>query len=121
MSTINTEYRYDFASVDSKIPMIEFIESLNLKEQAKIKANIDKLVELLNQKNYPNEKLSKYLSDGIFELRVKFINRISRSFYFFMDDKMIIFTHGYIKKTEKTDSKEIEKAKQIKAAYRGRK
>ena len=34
---------------------------------------------------------------------------------------MIIFTHGFIKKTEKTPNSEIEKAKFVKELYKGKK
>lgn len=64
------EFKYNFAEINGKVEMIEFIESLTPKDQAKIKAGMDKLIELLNNNNFPNEKLSKYLRDGIFELRV---------------------------------------------------
>jgi hypothetical protein len=39
-------FTYDFAEINGKAPMIEFLESLSLKERAKIFAYIDKLVEL---------------------------------------------------------------------------
>ena len=114
-------FEYNFAEYNGKIEMIEFIESLTPKDQARIKAGIDKLIELLNSNNFPNEKLSKYLRDGIFELRIKLFNTISRTLYFFIEGKMIIFTHGYIKKTDKTPNSEIEKAKFVKELYKGRK
>ena len=82
---------------------------------------MDKLIEQLNNTNFPNEKLSKYLRDGIFELRVQLINTNSRSLYFFIEGKTIIFTHGFIKKTEKTPNSEIKKAKYVKELYRGKK
>ena len=97
-----------------------FLDSLNAKDKAKIKVYIDKLVELLNIAAFPNQKLSKYLRDGIFELRVNLKNTTSRNLYFFMSDKNIIFTHGFIKKTDKTPENEINKAIKIKEIYRNR-
>ncbi|MEK7332727.1 MAG: type II toxin-antitoxin system RelE/ParE family toxin, partial [Nitrospirota bacterium] len=67
------------------------------------------------------ENLSKHLDNGIFELRVSFENRISRSFYFYEADKQIIFTHGFIKKEQKTPKSELEKAKIIRKLWRGEK
>ena len=61
------------------------------------------------------------MDDGIFELRVIFANRISRSFYFYESGKQIIFTHGFIKKKQKTPKSEIEKAKSIRKLWRGEK
>jgi phage-related protein len=117
----NSEFIYNFAEINGKVEMIEFLETLNSKEQAKVKAAMDKLIELLNSTNFPNEKLSKYLRDGIFELRVKLLNTISRNFYFFIEGKTIIFTHGYIKKTERIPNSEIEKAKFVKEYYKVKK
>ncbi|MFH1050958.1 MAG: type II toxin-antitoxin system RelE/ParE family toxin [bacterium] len=114
-------FQYDFAEIDGKIEMNIFLNSLTAKDRAKIKAYIDKLVELLNITAFPNTKLSKYLRDGIFELRVNLKNTTSRNLYFFMSDKYIIFTHGFIKKTEKTSENEINKAIRIKEIYKDKK
>lgn len=60
---------------------------------------------------------SKYLRDGIFELRCQSGNNISRILYFFYCNNKIIMTNGFIKKTNKTPKKEIELAKLRKADY----
>ncbi len=57
-----------------------FLDSLDLRSQAKIIAYIDKLIELLNVSPFPNHKFSKFLKDGIFELKVN-LTRIFRVFY----------------------------------------
>ncbi|MCL5978208.1 MAG: type II toxin-antitoxin system RelE/ParE family toxin [Nitrospirae bacterium] len=113
------KFSYDFAEINGKAPMIEFLDSLSIKERAKIFACIEKLLELKNNGMQPKENLSKHLGDGIFELRVGFENRISRSFYFYEADKQIIFTHGFVKKEQKTPKSEIEKAKSIRKLWRG--
>jgi len=93
------KFTYDFVELkNGKVPMIEFPESLSLKEN-----------------------LSKHLEDGIFELSVSFENRISRSFYFYESEKQIIFTHGFMKKEQKTPKNEIEKAKSIRKIFKGEK
>ncbi|MBU1486796.1 type II toxin-antitoxin system RelE/ParE family toxin [bacterium] len=114
-------FTYDFAKISGRVPMIEFLESLSLKERAKIFAYIDKLVELKNSGIQPKENLSKHLVEGIFELRVSFENRISRSLYFYAAEKKIIFTHGFVKKVQKTPKNEIDKAKSIRKELRGEK
>lgn len=115
------KFTYDFAEVNGKVPMIEFLDSLSIKERAKIFAYVEKLVELKNSGISPRENLSKHLEDGIFELRVSFENRISRSFYFYEAEKQIIFTHGFVKKEQKTSKSEIEKATSIRKSWRGEK
>ncbi len=66
------------------------------------------------------EPYSKSLSDGIFELRIKFASDITRIFYFFFVDNKIILTNGFIKKTQKTPASELNKAKKYKADYEER-
>lgn len=112
-------FTYEFAKLDDRIPMIDFLESLSIKERAKIFAAIDKLIELKNHALQPKENLSKHLDDGIFELRVSFENRIARSLYFYESNRQIIFTHGFIKKEQKTPKGEIEKARTIRHAWGG--
>jgi len=113
------KFTYDFAKINGRVPMIEFLDSLSIKERAKIFAYIEKLVELKNSGIQPKKNLSKHVEEGIFELRVSFENRISRSFYFYEAEKQIIFTHGFIKKEQKTPKGEIEKAKSIRKLWRG--
>jgi phage-related protein len=111
-------FTYDFAQVNNRVPMIEFLESLSVKERAKIIASIDKLIELRNHGIQPKTTLSKHLDDGIFELRVSFANRISRSLYFYEAGQQVIFTHGFIKKSQKTPKNEIDRARSIRRAWR---
>ena len=61
--------------------------------------------------------LSESLQDGIFELRAKVGSNISRVMYFFVIGNQAVLTHGFIKKTQKTSSKEIERAKKIRDDY----
>ncbi|MCL4475631.1 MAG: type II toxin-antitoxin system RelE/ParE family toxin [Nitrospirae bacterium] len=115
------KFTYDFAEINGKVPMIVFLESLRLKERAKIFAYMDKLLELRSNGIQPKENLSKHLDDGIFELRVSLENRISRSLYFYESKRLIIFTHGFVKKEQKTPKGEIEKAISIRKTLRGEK
>ena len=71
-------------------------------------------------KEYGNElrePYTKYLEDGIFELRIKLGSDISRILYFFYDGRNIVLTNGFIKKTWKTPRGEIEKAKMYRKDY----
>ncbi len=111
-------FTYDFAEIDGKAPMIEFLEGLSLRERAKMLAYIEKLVELKNSGIPPKENLSKHLDEGIFELRVSFESRIARSLYFYEAEGQIIFTHGFVKKTQKTPKGEIARAKVIRQSYK---
>ena len=67
------------------------------------------------------EPYSKYLNEGIFELRAQVGSDISRVLYFFMVGKKAILTHGFVKKTQKTPPSEIDRAKKYKDEYLSRK
>lgn len=67
------------------------------------------------------EPYRKYLSDGIFELRAKEGYGITCVLYFFYVDQHIILTNGFIKKTQKTPRREIERAKKYCTDYLRRK
>ena len=61
--------------------------------------------------------IQKHLEDGIFELRAQQGSDISRVFYFFYVGRKAILTNGFVKKTQKTPPKEIEKAKRFRSDY----
>ena len=112
------KFSYEFAEINEKVPMIVFLDGLSIKERAKVFASIEKLVELKSAGIPPKENLSKHLDDGIFELRVGFENRIARSFYFYEAERQIIFTHGFVKKTQRTPKTEIARAQAIRKQWR---
>jgi phage-related protein len=99
-------------------PIRDFILGLDLK----MKAKVTRLIDML-EANGPKlrEPYSKHLGDGIFELRAKVGSDISRVLYFFVADKHIVLTNGFIKKTNKTPPEEIEKAKSCRSDYLHRK
>ena len=112
------DFKFDFAKLNDSIPMIDFLETLSIKERALIYKNIQKLVEYKNNNFNLSDKFTKPLRDGIFELKVDLQNKTSRSLYFYEKNQMIIFTNGFIKKTQKAPSKEILKAIKIMEAYK---
>jgi phage-related protein len=103
---------------DGTIPIFEFLNSLPFKLQAKAFRNIRLLKENGNKLTLP---FSKYLKHGIFELRIHQGSDIVRIFYFFLDDKKIILTNGFIKKTIKLPENEIVLARKYKCDYLSRK
>ena len=99
-------------------PARNFLLSLDIKMRAKMSMTIS----ILQENGYElREPYSKHLSDGIFELRAKVGSNISRVLYFFYFGNKIILTNGFIKKTTKTPTKEIEKAKKYRRDYIQRK
>ncbi|HPT47612.1 MAG TPA: type II toxin-antitoxin system RelE/ParE family toxin [Candidatus Rifleibacterium sp.] len=59
-----------------------------------------------------NEEMTKMLDDGIFEFKADSI----RVLWFYYKGK-IICTHGFLKKSQKTPKREIERAKKTRRAY----
>lgn len=96
------------------IPVEEFLDGLNVK----IKAKSVGLIKILQEKgNLLREPYSKPLGDGIFELRCKVGNDISRVLYFFYYNGKIIMTNGFVKKTRKTPRTVIDRAKAYRDDY----
>lgn len=106
-----------YTTGDGKCPVTDFIESLPLKLQLKALRNID----VLTEKGWTlREPLSKPVGGGLFELRTIFSGDITRVFYFFMVGENIVLTNGFIKKTKKTPTAEIELALKYKEDYEAR-
>jgi phage-related protein len=51
------------------------------------------------------------MGDGLFELRIKAKEGISRVFYCTIKNKRIVILHGFIKKSQQTPRKELKIAK----------
>jgi Phage-related protein len=103
-----------YVKADGTKPVREFLDSLEDKMRAKVTRGIWLLGEYGNELREPD---TKYLGDGILELRIKQANNISRVLYFFMQDRKIVLTHGFIKKTQKTPTKEIRRSKKYRKEY----
>ena len=94
--------------------MKEFLDELDVKMRNKI---LDNLKHLQIHGTFLREPYSKPLGDGIFELRTRWGNDITRVLYFFFAEKRIVLTHGFIKKTQRTLVREIERAKRYRLIY----
>lgn len=94
---------------------VDFLQSIDKKASKKIFYNIDKAKE----ENDP--KLFKKLNGNVWELRTLY-NGLQYRLLAFWDkiegnDTLVITTHGFIKKTDKVPSKEIEKTEKIRTLY----
>ena len=105
----NKQYSVSFYTLvlSSVSPVIEFIESLPPKHQAKI----FKYIDFLRFKNgILDEPYSRHIKGKIRELRVDFGKNKYRIFYFTLIGKRIVMLHGFIKKTNQTPIQEISMA-----------
>lgn len=90
-----------------------FIKSLDLKLQKKVAYNIQKAREV------NDTKVLKKLTEDIWEFRTRFDKQQIRLLAFWDPNlkSMIICTHGFVKKTQKTPKSEIDKALEFRRKY----
>ena len=111
MSRIVEFYRTE----DGTCPVQEFIDRLNGSDAQKV-LWVFRLIERIDR--VPKQYLKKLTgTHEIWECRVRTSSGAYRFFSFFVRGDRLIITHGYSKKTNKTDPKEIQKAEQYRKAY----
>ena len=103
-----------YETANGNRPAEDFLMSLDTKMRAKMLRMIHMLMKNGNELREP---YSKFISDGIYELRAKVGSDISRILYFFMIGHRIILTNGFVKKTQRIPVNELEKAKRYRADY----
>lgn len=105
-----------FVSENGRCPYLEFLNDLIKEDQARIKNRLN----MVKQYGPRYDEFSKPLkphSDDVFELRIDVRSGIVRLFYFYQPGYTIVITHGYCKKTQKTDRSEIQQAMQYRGEY----
>jgi len=106
------EYKVDmYEKEGGKIPVLDFIQSLEAKKQAKIAREIDLLEKFGNELHFPHVdtiKGEKY--KGLWELRTEFASNIFRIFFFLPAINNAVLLHGIVKKKQKTPKKELDVA-----------
>lgn len=91
----------------------DFLKGLEFKAREKIIYNIDKARVTLDS------ELFKKLSENIWEFRTLY-NKIHYRLLAFWDNEgktLVVVTHGFIKKSNKTPFKEIKKAEDVRNEY----
>jgi phage-related protein len=95
----------------------DFIAQLEPKLRAKALRAIDLLAYFGPQLPMPHAK--KLTGHELWELRVGQGGQICRLFYFRDRGRIYVVTSGFIKKSDKTSRREIERALRLKAGYLG--
>lgn len=106
---------------NGKIPVVEYLLTLNAKMRAKAFSEIELLENhgtALREPYAKPIKGEKY--KDLFELRIKFSSDISRIFYFTFKNNTFVLLHGFTKKSDKTPEKELDKALRYKEDYERR-
>lgn len=97
-----------YEAITGECPIEEFQDSLDKKMRVKLIG----MLEIPEEKgNMLREPYSKSLGEGIFKLRCKFENDITRVLYFFIYERKTILTDGFINKTRKIPIEQIQTTK----------
>ena len=102
--------KFDVTYMESAII---FLESLPDKVKDKIAYNISK------SRYFMDNELFKKLNDEIWEFRTKYQGITYRLLAFWDKEtgNLVIATHGFIKKTQKTPEKELDRAEALRKEY----
>ena len=89
------------------------------KQDVKTKEKIDFVLDLIRNIERVPTKFLKYIenTDGLYEIRIITNIKSMRIFCFFDEGNLIILLNCFIKKSNKTPKKEIEKGIKLKEAY----
>ena len=114
MAKVNCYY---YVTESGRSPVREFVDALDHKTQRKFFFVKGLLEEFGHRLPRPH---AKYLGDDIFELRFEGQEGAVRVLYFFFHQDKAVFTNGFLKKSNKTPSKEKVLAAQRRADFIGR-
>jgi phage-related protein len=94
---------------------IDFYISLDSSVQEKI----EYVFKVMKTVNFIPRKFLKHIerTDGLYEIRIKVGSDIYRVFCCFDSGRLVVLFNGFQKKSQKTPSKEIDRALKIKADY----
>jgi phage-related protein len=100
-----------YRTADGKCPVQEFLDSLS----GRVAQKIVWVLRLLEDMDIVPASYFKKLAgtEDIWECRIQFGSNAYRIFCFFLNNSVVL-THGFVKKSQKTPAREIERAE----AYR---
>jgi len=117
---VNFEVEF-YQKQNQTIPVMDFLLSLEPKMRAKAYREIELLQKHGPQLREPYVKPMKgHKNKGLYELRIKFSSNISRIFYFCYEQNTFVLLHGFIKKSNKIPTRELERARRYKEDYESR-
>lgn len=103
-----------YQTESGEIPVKDFIDSLQVKDQAKMSRCIEMLKEL---GPFLKEPHRAPIENGIYELRSKVSSNIQRILYFHYENGVYVLLNGFTKKTGKTPPREIAKAEKYRKDF----
>jgi phage-related protein len=95
-----------------KIQFYDGVEDSILSMPPKIQARMIKLLELMEKHGaHLGPPHTESMGDGLFEIRAKAQEGISRSLFCYLKSQRIFVLHAFVKKSQKTPRRELELAK----------
>lgn len=94
----------------------EYLDSLDKKAQAKLLARIN-AVSLNGIAIGIEHDWVKQIDKNLYEIRSRTSNNQQRELYFHVDGLHYVITHGFTKKQQKTPTREIKHAKELRKEY----
>lgn len=88
-------------------------------QNERVKEKIDYVFFLITIAERIPRKFFQYIegTDGLFEIKIEFEGNIFRVFCCFDEGKLVVLFNGFQKKSQKTPTKELDKALKIKKEY----
>ena len=96
-----------------------YFKEFLVQQPIKVQDKIYKILEAIETlERIPTTYLKQIVgSNGLYEARIQLGTNIWRVFCFFDSGKLVILLNGFQKKTQKTPTKEIEKAENLMKEY----
>lgn len=97
----------------------DHFEKFLLSQPKKVQDKIFKVIEAIETyQRIPSHFLRRMTgTQGLYEARIRLGSNIYRVFCFFDDNKLVILLNGFVKKSQKTPVREIERAEKLMAQY----
>jgi phage-related protein len=104
-----------YRTEEGRCPVEEFLDSLQAKEAQKVLCVLRIIEEFEIVPTHYFKKLAG--SEEIWECRVTIRSKAYRIFTFFSNGDTVILTHGYSKKSQKTEKRQIKQAERYRRDY----
>jgi phage-related protein len=96
-----------YRSAAGQSPVEEFLTALAERDRAKVMAALDYLAEQGPELRRPH---AAHVRGKLWELRISRARNEYRLLYFFMEEQIVVVTHGFVKKTQDLPTREIDTA-----------
>src|SRR5699024_3056251 len=98
----------DYKNISGQSLVEDFLDELPAKSAKKIVDSINLLERFGPRWGQPN--IDYFKAYDLYELRVKYSSNIYRIFFFRWKETILILTHGFTKKSQKTSKRQLERA-----------